>query len=25
MRDDFPKSIIFNTVIWPYSNGEVIL
>jgi len=25
MRDDHPKSIILNTAIWPYFNGEVIL
>jgi len=25
MRQDFPKSVILNTAIWPYSTGEVIL
>lgn len=25
MRDDHPKSMILNSVIWPYSTGEVIL
>ena len=25
MRDDYSKSIILNTAIWPYATGEVIL
>ena len=25
MRDDHPKSMILNTAVWPYSQGEVIL
>lgn len=25
MRDDYGKSVILNTAIWPYQNGEVIL
>lgn len=25
MRDDYPKSMILNTAVWPYSQGEVIL
>jgi tubulin delta len=25
MREDYPKSMILNTSIWPYSTGEVIL
>ena len=25
MRTDYPKSMILNTSIWPYSSGEVIL
>lgn len=25
LRDDYSKSMIMNTAIWPYSNGEVIL
>lgn len=25
MRDDYPKNVILNTAIWPYSTGEVIL
>ena len=25
MRDDYPKAMILNTAVWPYSQGEVIL
>jgi tubulin delta len=25
MRQEYPKSIILNTAIWPYKQGEVIL
>ena len=25
LRDEYPKSMILNTSVWPYSSGEVIL